>query len=76
MQLGARHFRVGLITLLGGGGTTLVFGRLTLDGGKLTTAALDVATLGGSRGFLVMQLAADSVIVAGPNASLKSRISF
>ena len=60
---------LGVRTRLTVGGTTQVFGRLTLDGGKLTTASLDVATLGGSRGFLVMQLAADSVVVSG-NAAI------
>ncbi|HMV31535.1 MAG TPA: hypothetical protein PKA50_05380 [Gemmatimonadales bacterium] len=55
----------GVRTLLNVGGLTQVFGHLQMEGGTLTTGSLDVATLGGSRGFLSMLSIADSVTVLG-----------
>ncbi|MBP6671488.1 MAG: hypothetical protein KA180_18685, partial [Gemmatimonadales bacterium] len=55
----------GIPTRLTVGGTTQIFGQFLVSSGTLTTGNLDVATLGGSRGFLSMLSIADSVTVAG-----------
>jgi len=55
----------GIPTKLTVGGLTQIFGQFLVSSGKLTTGSLDVATLGGSNGRLVMASNADSVVVSG-----------